>query len=221
MPNATLTKADKIHALRGMVQAKFQARHQRLMNRRAELTQQVYDETLGKTGYALRAAAGKEWQKWCRVHSGLYLPEMPFPYCLVETGKRPTMYRHGVIDQFGVGDPENYDRVNRLGPKVSLKNSVVMPSDHSEPCVLIKDASANARKKAGTLKRDILRFNRDAKQFYRDAYDVLMQIRSTRKVDEMFPELWKYLPEGTREKVKQAVIMISQEDVDRLRKQLP
>lgn len=221
MPSVILKKSDKLHALRGMLEAKYKTRWDRLMSRRAELAQQVYDETRGPVGYALQATAGKDWNLWLRVNSNVYLPDMPYPYCIVDTGKKRTVYRIPEIDHFGSGNPDYNDRLRRLGPQISLKRSVVFPSDGSEPTVYVKNASGDLRKKAGALKRDIMRFNRESRDFYRQAYNVLMELRSTRKVDAAFPELWKYLPDGMRERVKQAAVVITQDQIDAVRKQLP
>lgn len=220
MTSVTLRKADKLYALRRMVRAKFGERHAKLMERRAALTQKVYDETLGKVGYALRATAGSDWKHWLDTSAVLYLTDVPFPYCAVDTGKRETFYTSSEVDEFGIGLPERSSNLFRYGPEVSLKRTVVVPADRA-PRVQVGNASATARKQAGALKRDVTRFNRDAKKFYQDAYNVLMQLRSTRKVDAAFPELWRYLPDGLRERVKQAVVPLDQAEIDRVRKQLP
>jgi hypothetical protein len=41
------------------------------------------------------------------------------------------------------------------------------------------------------------------------------------KADAVFPELWDYLPEGLRQQANQAVVAITQAEVDELRKRLP
>lgn len=216
MPSVTLRKTDKLHALRGMIDAKFLDRYKKLMARRADLAQRVYDNTLGKTGYAIKAAAGKDWQHWCETRDSLRLNGVDVPVCIVDAGGRSSMYRSGLKDHFTDTDARRVDRQT-----VQLKNSVVWPEREFNTSVDCDKADKDTRKVAETLKRDIAKFNREAQDFYDQAYGVLMQLRSTRRVDEMFPELWRCLPDGMRERIKQAVVVLSQDDVDNLRNQLP
>lgn len=126
------------------------------------------------------------------------------------------MYRSGLKDHFTDIDSRRIDRQT-----IQLKSAVVWPEREFNHTVHVEHADKDTRKVAQTLKRDIAKFNQEAQDFYDQAYGVLMQLRSTRRVDEMFPELWRYLPDGMRERIKQAVVPISQEDIDAVRKQLP
>jgi len=216
MANVTLRKADKIHALRGMIDAKFLDRYKKLMSRRAELAQRVYDNTLGKTGYAIKEAAGSEWQKWCETRSSIKLEECKIPACIIDAGRRSSVYRSGEMDHFSGKDARRYGQ-----ERIQLKSDVVWPDGLFSDAVSVSHADKDTQKVAATLNRDIDRFNKECQEFYDGAYNVLMQLRSTRRVDEMFPELWRYLPAGLRERIKQGVIDITQSDVDAIRNQLP
>jgi len=216
MPSVTLIKTDKLHALRGMINAKFLDRYKKLMARRAELAQRVYDNTLGKTGYAIKEAAGKDWQHWCETRSSVRLDGVDTPACIIDAGQRSSMFRSGLKDHFTDVDSRRVDRQT-----IQLKHDVVWPDCEFNHSVNTDKADKDTRKVAATLKRDIANFNREAQDFYDQAYGILMQMRSTRRVDEMFPELWRYLPDGMRERIKQAVVVVSQDDVDKLRNQLP
>lgn len=216
MPSVTLRKTDKLHALRGMIDAKFLDRYKKLMARRADLCQRVYDSTKGKIGYALKEAAGKDWQTWCETRDSLRLQGCEIPACIIDAGQRSTMYRSGMKDHFSGTDSRRIDRET-----IQLKCAVVWPERSFNHIVNVDEADKDTKKVAATLNRDIKKFNQEAQNFYDQAYGVLMQLRSTRRVDEMFPELWRYLPEGMRERIKQAVVVINQSDVDAVRKQLP
>lgn len=216
MPSVTLRKSDKLHALRGMINAKFLDRYKKLMARRAEMAQRVYDNTLGKTGYAIKDAAGKDWQKWCETRDSVRLEGVESPACIIDAGQRTTMYRSGLKDHFTDTDSRRIDRQT-----IQLKNAIVWPERQFDHSVHVENADKDTRRVSATLNRDIKKFNQEAQDFYDQAYGVLMQLRSTRRVDEMFPELWRYLPDGMRERIKQAVVPISQGDIDKVRDQLP
>ena len=75
--------------------------------------------------------------------------------------------------------------------------------------------------KLARLNRAIDKFNSEAQEFADESSNLLTRLRSTKKVDEHFPELWQYLPDGLRERIKQGVVPINQADFDRIRKRSP
>lgn len=218
MPNVNIKKADKLYALNQMVEAKFRERYERLLERRRELAVKMYNDTVDPIGYQLRNLAGKEAPKWLCFLTQVALPDIPVPVALVQTGKRPNMWGDDEIDWF-TGEA----RARRYDPrpfKVQLRNGLPWLRSRGDT-LEVSEASKSTKASAATLTRDTRRFNRDTKEFYDNAYSVLMQLRSSKRIDEMFPELWKYMPSGTREQIKQGLVPLTQEEVNELRKQLP
>jgi hypothetical protein len=225
MPSVTLKKLDKAHALNAMTESKFKARYAKLIERRRAMTKRVYDVTLGVVGNPLRGSAKRKtkgtnntWQFWLDTQSQLRLPGVSVPTCrAVPTVKlRKNYYTYDLFtgtSGLDVTDPGSFF--------MTLPETVAWPENCYVSSVHVADADAATRKVAATLDRDINRFNKEVAEFYSKAWAVLNQLRTTRKVDAMFPELWDYLPEGLRQQANQAVVAITQAEVDELRKRLP
>lgn len=210
MPNIIVCKTDKIYALEGMINAKFRTRYKKLTERQSILATRVYNETYGKIGNQLKELSGENWRTWLTNKSRLFVKGCAIPELIVESGKNRSK------DLF-TGLPENRHKRKM----VTLKNGVAWPANIYKDDLMISDATKPTQRVAATLDRDIKAFNTEVKEFYSKAYSVLMQLRSSKRIDEMFPELWQYLPVGIKERAKQAIVAISQADVDALRSQLP
>jgi len=217
MASVTLRKSDKLYALNEMTRAKFQAKYARLMCRRAELAQRVYDDVFGDVGDKLKAST-KDWAYWFETRDNLAITNVPVPGLKAEPLDK-LQRNYYSWDLFS-----GQQRMDVLAPEYtshSLKHTAVWPRSSYSNKLATDQASAKTKKVAATLTRDVNRFNKEVKGFYQEAQSILDHIRSTKKVDAMIPELWDYLPTGLRERVKQGIIPLSQADVDHLRKQLP
>ena len=222
MASVTLRKSDKLHALNAMTRAKFQERYNKLIKRRQALTQRVYDETLGMVGYKLKAAAAssEEVGYWLNTKQSLHLIGVPVPGLLaqpeVRSSLRRTYHKWELFSGESAANPLAETHFSQ-----QLETLAVYPAREFSSRVHVDKAWAATRKVAAALTRDIKKFNKEVAEFYDKADDILYHIRSTKKVDQMIPELWEFLPLGLRERVKQGVIALDQSAVDELRKQMP
>lgn len=230
MASVPMKKADKLYALSGMVRAKYQAQYKKLMERRAALAQRVYDETVGKEGWAVKAAVSKraDDKYWLEHKARIELVGIGVPVCRTEEsrGRNSTYSRTFYPDLFSghdlwVNDAGELTVFYSRDRQVSLKASVPWPKHLFSDEVHLEKAYAATRKVGATLNRDIEAFNSEVAEFCNEAWGVLQDLRTTRQVDNMFPELWEYLSDGLRERLKQGLIPIDQKSIDQLRAKLP
>ena len=134
MPNVTVCKSDKIHALERMISAKFLDRYKKLTERQSTLASRVYDEIHGKIGNQLRLVIGKDWQKWLTSKSRLHLKGCAMPELIVEHGK------NGSKDLFtGLGEFNSRRKIT------ALRNSVAWPASNYTDVLEIADATKAPR----------------------------------------------------------------------------
>lgn len=222
MASVQLRKSDKIAALNSMVLAKYKPRYDELVKRWAQLTQRVYDVTVGKEGNKLKASAKRhcrEWNYWLDTRADLSLVGVPVPGLLASPAGRKL--RRGWFHLELFSGRESPEPMDEQYVTQQLQQAVAWPDSMFSHSVDIDNADAQTKRVAKTLSRDVEAFNKEVKEFYGAAESVLYRIRSTKQVDAMFPELWDYLPAGLRERIKQGVIPLSQSEVDTLRKRLP
>lgn len=229
MANARLKKQDKLVAIHAMVRDKYQDQFTKLNQRRIALLERVYRDAFGAIpgnlaaviNTATKAEAGNKREPckmWFEYRNELALVGVSRPGLLVE----PTMkLRFSAFDYELFRGKQGYTPLADDEPE-TLTSSVIWPRGLYTHHLSIEDAYADTKKVAATLDAAVLRFNAAAREFYDQAYDVVMyQINTTKQVDARFPELWKYLPAGLREQVKQGMVPFDQSVVDNLREQLP
>jgi len=214
--NTTLRKSDKLHALEGMLIAKYKKRYEELMTRRRNLAMQIYDDVFGKTGSSLKRSAGKNWKFWLETRANVRVAALHCPAVEIDSMKSRSMYRSGRKDVFTSKCPERHSFM-----EISLGCDVPWPDSHFSAEIPTDGISKSTKLKLASLNRAIDKFNAEAQEFADEAASLLMRLRSTKKVDEHFPELWQYLPYGLRERIKQGVVPVNQADFDKIRKQLP
>lgn len=220
MASVTLRMSDKRVALRNMIEAKFGPRYTQLIKRRRDLTMQVYEDTMGALADSLSTqfeGRPEDVWEWLDSRVDLALPGVPVPACVVVDPKNS---RKSVEIFSGTKEPSHRAFDTEYYTQQMVRK-VVWPDRRYHGRVDLKAASATTRKEAKKLSAEVVRFNEEVMDFYYEAESILFSLRSSKKVDAMFPELWKYLPTGLKERVKQAVVPLSQSDVDKLRKQLP
>ena len=230
MASVSMKKADKLHALNGMVRAKYKDQYEKLMERRAALAQRVYDETVGKEGWPVKAAISKhaDAKHWVEHRARIEMVGVGFPVCRTEEVRnKNSVFSRMLYTELFSGHDLVLDDDGKLivygnrNREVSLKESVPWPRFGFGNDVHLNKAYAPTRKVGETLNRDIEAFNSEVAEFYNEAWGVLQDLRTTKQVDNMFPELWDYLPDGLRERLKQGLIPIDQKAIDLLRAKLP
>lgn len=216
MPSVNLKKSEKMEALGEMTRAKFLGKYNDLMRRRAVLALAVYDDTDGKMGNKLEAQAGKDFQLWCDTTGSLEVDGLEVPHLLIENSKK-SAYASSYIDFFTRKkdrsiDPHNFSQ--------TLSRTVVKPNRCYGWTLDVTKATAKVKAKVKTFNRDAKSFCEEVHKFYYSAASVLEYIRTSKQVDERFPELWEFLPDGLRERIKQAVVLVDQDAIDAVRSEV-
>lgn len=216
MPSVNLKKAEKMEALAEMTKAKFQTQYNKLMKRRADLSLSVYDDTAGKVGNKLEKMAGKDFQYWLDTDGSIKVCGLLVPKLIIDNQKKSSLSPRDI--DFFTRRSDFKVTPERFGQ--TLSRTVVKPDREFSWSVSADDANAATKKKVATFNKDCKQFCEDIREFYNQALFVLEYVRTSKQVDERFPELWEFLPDGLRERIKQAVVVVDQDAIDAVRDQV-
>lgn len=216
MATRQLRKSEKQEAIEKIVRLKYKGQYEKLIARGRELVHQIYDETLGVTGHQLADVAKGRVGYWLDTKAALKLDDFPRPELMVlkPKGRAGCSY----VDLF-TGSDSHWGAHDEW--RITLHSSVVWPDRNYSDAVPTDEAKAGTKKKLDTLERHVRAFNKDVREYYDWVSGIVLSLRTAKQVDNHFPELWHYLPEGTRQELKQAMIPFDQRDFDQLRKTLP
>lgn len=206
---AQISKQVRVSAARAIVREKFSDQVAKENAKRSALVLALYRQQYPTAEHAADDAFGSTKKEWLRFESSVYIKGFP--------GAGLELEGSGVGSLVELFTGRRVVRYAAKTTSVNLSVDVPLPKFHD--VFDWQDAKGRLRQDIKRAKVRIEKLNREIENYYEDVRAVLSALNTAKKIDEHFPEAWRFLPSDCR--VPKSTALVPKAAIESVRKSLP